>query len=1061
MKQLILCFLLMTGFTAQAQQLSPNFHKQFKDILTAKWEDLKGKKSDASENGVSYFEAKKPLEGFKTSTSERVDKNGIIRVYSARSNYNIDLNQLSVGAGLNTYEQLFNQVSAELNKLKNEGYKIEEKEDDNNSIMKSIAAYKNTGAIEAHAYLFEDYSIGIDFVFWDATPATTTPKNKTTTTSTTLSPNFYNQFKAILNTDWESLKGEGLDVDRDSLGFTEYYQSKKNLDGFTLTVEYEENKSRNTTSFDKHVYGENKPNPGNMQLFEKIKTELSKLKNDGFKLESDKNSLYILSGQQEEKVLSELLWDENRIFINFYKSYSVKTVYSNGDVYEGDYRGTTGKTVKGKYTWANGDVYEGDFVGNKRTGKGKMTWKSGSVYVGDFVDGKFNGKGKLTLKDGKVYDGEFKDGKFLGSANAAANSNTTSSTPQGLTATTSDPMETKFVTAFNAATDSEGRGKALGVLFGDVYKNASLSNEQKKSYMVRKVGEVYAIDKEAAFKGFMKAKCSTQEMMEVRNSLPADQKTFLTKRAQEFTSDFKVVNPTSITLSTKTNTQSSTSAIVTTPAGEAGLVWFKNSASSEKYGLMDSTTKTVLVKPQYEKVSNFSEGVAVVRFYEGAWSLIDKTGKGITPGYDNIGDFSEGLAPVFSVYQWGFIDKKGEEIIKPQYDKASRFSEGLAAVNQKGKWGYIDKTGKEIIKPRYDEAFDFKNNKARVKLNGRDFYIDKRGKEISDNAQSTTTSKATNTTTPAGEPGLLWLKSSASGGKYGLMDSATKAVLVKPIYDNVISFWEGLATVKQNGKWGFMDKTGKEIIKPKYDNARFFSEGVAAVELDKKWGFIDKTDKVVVEFEYDSAINYSEGLAAVKQNGKWGYIDKTGKEIIKLKYDDARSFSEGLAVVALDKKWGFIDKTDKVVVEFKYDYMGVFFDGIAIVNIGGTPAKWRVDGGKWGFIDKTGKEIVKLQYDEVGNFSEDMAYIRKGDKYGFIDKTGKVVVELSYDDAGSFSEGLARVVQNGKHGFIDKTGKEKIKPQFDYAYSFFENGKVKVMLNDREFYIDKTGKEIK
>ncbi|MCO6498505.1 MAG: WG repeat-containing protein [Chitinophagaceae bacterium] len=345
--------------------------------------------------------------------------------------------------------------------------------------------------------------------------ATTNTNNKpATATSTTLSPNFYNQFKAILNTNWESLKGKGLDVDRDNLGFTEYYQSKKDLDGFELTVEYEENKSGNTTSFDKHVFGENKPNPGNTQLFGKIKTELSKLKNDGFKLESDKNSLYILSGQQEEKVLSELFWDENRIFINFYKSYSVKTVFSNGDVYEGDYRGTTGKTVKGKYTWANGDVYEGDFLGDK-----------------------FNGKGKLTLKDGRVYEGDFKDGKFMGNANSNTNTNTIT-----ITATSSDPMEKKFVTAFNAATNSESRGKALGVLFGDVYKNASLSNEQKKSYMVRKVGEVYAIDKEAVFKGLMGADCSTQEMKEVFNSLPDDQKAFIQKRSQEVSSGFKQVH---------------------------------------------------------------------------------------------------------------------------------------------------------------------------------------------------------------------------------------------------------------------------------------------------------------------------------------------------------------------------------------------------------------------------------------------------------------------------------------------------------------------------------------
>ncbi|MCO5285322.1 MAG: hypothetical protein M9898_02820, partial [Chitinophagaceae bacterium] len=409
-----------------------------------------------------------------------------------------------------------------------------------------------------------------------------------------LSPNFYNQFKAILNTDWEALKGEGLDEDEDSLGLTVYYKSNKNLDGFELTVMYEENKEGNTTSFDKYVDGENKSNPGNAQLFEKIKTELSKLENEGFKLQKGKNSFDIISGQQAEEVSSRVSLYENKINIRFFKSYILKTVFSNGDVYEGDFRGGTDKTVKGKYTWANGNVYEGDFVGDKRTGKGKFIWangdvyegdfvddkrtgkgkltgKNGGVYIGDFVDGKFNGKGKLTQKDGKVYEDDFKDGKFLGSANTTSNTTTTSgiAIPANSSAAVPEPMESKFRTAFNSAIDSKGRGKALGVLFGDVYKNASLSDAQKKSYMIRRVGEVYALDKEAAFKGMMEADCSTKEVTEVLNSLPADPKAFIQKRALEVSSDFKVVKPKSTTTNTTTNTTASTPTITTTPAGEA------------------------------------------------------------------------------------------------------------------------------------------------------------------------------------------------------------------------------------------------------------------------------------------------------------------------------------------------------------------------------------------------------------------------------------------------------------------------------------------------------------
>ena len=172
------------------------------------------------------------------------------------------------------------------------------------------------------------------------------------------------------------------------------------------------------------------------------------------------------------------------------------------------------------------------------------------------------------------------------------------------------------------------------------------------------------------------------------------------------------------------------------------------------------------------------------------------------------------------------------------------------------------------------------------------------------------------------------------------------SVMVEGIYDDVRSFSEGLAHVQLNDKWGFIDKTGKEIILFKYDDAEDFSEGLAPVELNFKWGFIDKTGKEVIPLKYDNAYSFSEDLDLVKLNGKWGFIDKTGKIVIPFKYDDAGNFSEGLAPVKLNGKWGYIDKTGKIVIPLKYNYADSFFEGLARVKLNG----------KYGFIDKFGKE---------------------------------------------------------------------------------------------------------
>lgn len=44
----------------------------------------------------------------------------------------------------------------------------------------------------------------------------------------------------------------------------------------------------------------------------------------------------------------------------------------------------------------------------------------------------------------------------------------------------------------------------------------------------------------------------------------------------------------------------------------------------------------------------------------------------------------------------------------------------------------------------------------------------------------------------------------------------------------------------KGGKWGFIDKTGKELIPVQYDKVKDFSNGKAVVEMDGKTFTINK-----------------------------------------------------------------------------------------------------------------------------------------------------------------------------------------------------------------------------
>ena len=97
-----------------------------------------------------------------------------------------------------------------------------------------------------------------------------------------------------------------------------------------------------------------------------------------------------------------------------------------------------------------------------------------------------------------------------------------------------------------------------------------------------------------------------------------------------------------------------------------------------------------------------------------------------------------------------------------------------------------------------------------------------------------------------------------------------------------------LFIIEENGKFGFIDVTGKIVIEPVYDKVEPFSDGLACVlneegNVTKKWGYIDKTGKYVIEPHWrilknsDSA--FRENMAVVRYEARYALIDKSGELI--------------------------------------------------------------------------------------------------------------------------------------------------------------------------------------
>jgi hypothetical protein len=296
---------------------------------------------------------------------------------------------------------------------------------------------------------------------------------------------------------------------------------------------------------------------------------------------------------------------------------------------------------------------------------------------------------------------------------------------------------------------------------------------------------------------------------------------------------------------------------------------------------------------------------------------------------------------------------------------------------------------------------------------------------------------------------------------------------VKPQFDKVMQFSEGLAHVEVNLKNGFIDNTGKYVIEPRYYSAFSFSEGMAAVAKDDSgtWGYIDHKGSMIIPERFSWAGPFSDGMAQVllAPNAsepsilKSGYIDKTGKMVIEPRYEWAAQFSEGLALVAEAKpnlqaasnRKAFIDKGGNQVTGF-FDDAEDFGEGLAAVRV-----NWL-----WGFIDRTGTIVIPPMYELVSaSFSEGFAGVRcKEGGNTFINTKGERLTDCSFHEVSKFSEGLAAAVVDKRWGFINTRGEFEISPQFDYAEPFLNGlARVRVVKDNKMYqtYINHRGESVR
>ena len=300
-----------------------------------------------------------------------------------------------------------------------------------------------------------------------------------------------------------------------------------------------------------------------------------------------------------------------------------------------------------------------------------------------------------------------------------------------------------------------------------------------------------------------------------------------------------------------------------------------------------------------------------------------------------------------------------------------------------------------------------------------------------------------------------------------------------------------------------------EVISPRYEDAAAFSEGLAAVKKDGKWGYINAENEVVVPFQYDLAGEFSEGYAVVAQLTDVTFYPSGTETEDGLIGNDQYVYEYDLGFVDLEGNLQWFCRDDGARVTYTFIVWGgepleepslpveyCFYNGYVSLPdpegsdqlLFGTDGRAALDGmtaygfhptegilvtgrsdaGQWDdqhyYNMTTGKEFwvdssaVPGQWGEaiLRPFNQGLAPAALyedsnriyASPWGFVDTTGQFVISPAYSDFRIlnfntsyevFGEGGLAIVRsdaNGLRGAINKSGETVIPFRFDYLYSF-------------------------
>jgi len=458
---------------------------------------------------------------------------------------------------------------------------------------------------------------------------------------------------------------------------------------------------------------------------------------------------------------------------------------------------------------------------------------------------------------------------------------------------------------------------------------------------------------------------------------------------------------------------------------KASIIQFK-----EKFGIISHEDGNYFYEPVITSLKKLSANVIAFQD-KGKWGILNPIGEVKREAeLDSIGFILNNLYYASLNGKCGLISASGNSVLPLEYDELNPFHEHMSLVKKNGAYGYSNLAGKLTVPLIYEWGDIFQNDYAIVKNNLGYFIVDKNNKRIT-------------------IQNYKWLVKTPSrsfyaahrDGKYLFLDLTGKE-MIKPTFGLVIATDTNQFVRVQNDTtklWAYFDITKDSVaFQGRFEDAAGFKWGYAFVKNRNLWGVIDEKGKTVLPFQYDHIdylISNSTPYFLIQSKGNYGLVSSKAIHLLTPEYELITAAIGQLLKVKKEEKYYVLKLDGTEAGKNKYEKISNSKEDPGFPDWPAVIVKKK----KYGLLDQNSQEIVKPEYESISYLGDNLYVCSLDAKKGILASNGAVLLPPSMEQILNQSEKYLPVKQKGKWGYVFNTGKIMIVPTYEEVGSFHKN----------------------